>query len=659
MVKVSLKKSGNTNVFYKKKSQVSYKQYTLDDRVNRASLLKVLDSFKNRLQDGHIYKFAGFFNTTGYRDGVFFTKANFDKLRNDIIYNFEAEYENADTEQTCKTFVIYDAKIPNAKGGIDDLQNDCLFTSIIRGLNYNYDLLPTEINSGKKLKEYLKLNRNAKVPLEKVKDIISLLAEKEISIQIIGDHRLETEEQQININIELHNEHYELKLENMTYIEQLRDQMLKGVDKSKYNRQVYSYFEEKETNKIFTYNGSIVEEFDYTPKIRNTLLFNIKSFMVKAESNDINVMKDKRDYILNQSQLLLSKTKGKINLLKYRNVKCCALDYFIDCYQKLNIEVESIDELEARWLYEFYHFGGGGFVFHEEYEGDFITIDECSAYPSTYISTMFTPIKKPTFRTLKESDLKTYQVNGKECKSFTYGMYRCKVSYDETKKKLFKWKFKHDKYSHMDLKRAQELGLTVKLIEDGEVNAMQYSTESLFKSDTLLGETIRSLTKLKQDGLTIAKELVNSLSGAMSQINKKQKVATIKVKQNVDDFDKMIPGRSIDNVIIMSINTDKIFKYPFARQTIFCINKWKNRLSELCEPVIDNIIRICTDSITLKNYNEELVKKTFKIGKNLKEFKIEMDGRCKIENNCIKYWSKDANKYLNKKELKNYLTKSK
>ena len=60
MVKVSLKKSGNTNVFYKKSSQVSYKQYNLDERINRPALLKVLDSFKNRLQDGHIYKFAGF-----------------------------------------------------------------------------------------------------------------------------------------------------------------------------------------------------------------------------------------------------------------------------------------------------------------------------------------------------------------------------------------------------------------------------------------------------------------------------------------------------------------------------------------------------------------------------------------------------------------------
>jgi hypothetical protein len=114
----------------------------------------------------------------------------------------------------------------------------------------------------------------------------------------------------------------------------------------------------------------------------------------------------------------------------------------------------------------------------------------------------------------------------------------------------------------------------------------------------------------------------------------------------------MVPSRLVSNVLIMSINTDKIFKYPFARQTIYCINKWKNRLSELCEPVVDNIIRICTDSITLKNYNEESVKKTFKIGKNLKEFKIELDGRCKIENNRIKYWSKDTNEYLNKKDFK-------
>ena len=654
-INVTVKSSGNTNIYYKKKSQISYKKYDLNERLNREDLLKLLTGMKDKLEDGHVYKFAGFFNTTGYRDGVFFTKQNFDRLKNDIVYNFAQEYANADTVQTCKTFVLYKAKNVNAVGG-NASHNDCLFQAIIRGLNYNYDLLPKEIKSGEKLKQYLNITRDAKVPIEKIKEIIPLLAENGISLQIDGDYQLDTEEKNININIQLEDEHYELKLENMTYIETLRDQMLKGLDRSKYDRQVYSYFEDKEKGKLYVYNGNIIETFNSTIEVRSKILYNFKTFMVKAEDNEMENMKNVRDYYVTQAKLLLKKTKGKVNLLRYRNVKCCALDAFLEFYKKLNIEVDQIDELEARWLYNFYHNGGGGMVYHEnEYEGNFITIDENSAYPSTYTSTMMTPIKKPIFRNLKQKDLKTYMENGKECSSFTYGLYRCKVSYDETKNKLFKWKFKHDLYSHMDLKRAQELGLKVTLIEDGEVNAMMYEKESLFKSDVFFNECIKYFMDMKKE-VKIAKEIVNCLSGAFAQINRKHLLATQKRRQNVDDFDSIIPGKVEGNHNIEAINMEQIFKYPFARQTIFTVNKWRNRLSELCEPVKDDIVRICTDSITLNgNHNEDTVKKFFKIGTNLKEFKIEMCGRCKIENSHIKYWNENENKYMTKKELKNII----
>eukprot|EP01040_Poterioochromonas_malhamensis_P006985 gene6985-7535_t len=423
----------------------------------RADEYKIMtDLVKSKDED--IYKQAKYIKELE-KDGVFFTKQNFDRLKNDIVYNFAQEYANADTVQTCKTFVLYKAKNVNAVGG-NASHNDCLFQAIIRGLNYNYDLLPKEIKSGEKLKQYLNITRDAKVPIEKIKEITPLLAENGISLQIDGDYKLNTEEKNININIQLEDEHYELKLENMTYIETLRDQMLKGLDRSKYDRQVYSYFEDKEKGKLYVYNGNIIETFNSTIEVRSKILYNFKTFMVKAENNEMENMKNVRDYYVTQAKLLLKKTKGKVNLLRYRNVKCCALDAFLEFYKKLNIEVDPIDKLEARWLYDFYHNGGGGMVYHEnEYEGNFITIDENSAYPSTYTSTMMTPIKKPIFRNLKQKDLKTYMENGKECSSFTYGLYRCKVSYDETKNKLFKWKFKHDLYSHMDLKRAQQLGL--------------------------------------------------------------------------------------------------------------------------------------------------------------------------------------------------------
>ena len=93
-----------------------------------------------------------------------------------------------------------------------------------------------------------------------------------------------------------------------------------------------------------------------------------------------------------------------------------------------------------------------------------------------------------------------------------------------------------------------------------------------------------------------------------SQINKKSKLATEKRSQTIDDFDSIVPGRVLGNHLIDSVNMSNIFKYPFCRQTIFCVAKWKVRMSKLCEPVNDDIVRICTDSITLKNQNEESLK---------------------------------------------------
>jgi hypothetical protein len=625
----------------------------MDKNVNRGDFMKVVSSLvKNNLQDGKTYKIAGCFNVTGWRDGIYFTKDNFERLKEDVIYNFSKQYENADTEQLLKHFVIYEANTPKATGG-NDPKNDCFFSSLIQGVNYNYDLLPSEISSQVKLKQFLQIGRESKVELENVNELIPILAKNDISIQIEGDYTLNTEEKQVNIKIILEDEHYSLKYENMTYIETMRDQMIKGIDKSKYDRQICSYYEDLINHKLYKYDGKTIVEYSNTPKIRFSHLYNFKDLMVKAESKTPKDMKAIRDYYVEQQRLLYRKTNGTVNLLRYRNVKCCAIDTFLNFFQKFNIEVDPINELEGRWLYEFYHFQGGGFVYHENgYEGEFITIDENSAYPSTYISTMFTPIKKPVFKTLKQSELKTYVENGKTCTSFTYGLYRCRVSYDETKKKLFKWKFRHDKYSHMELRRAQELGLTVTLIEDNEVNAMLYEKESLFKSDVMFGEFVQYFMNLKKDGLLIAKEFINSFSGALAQQNKRRKLATPKRKQYVDDFDSVIPSHTDGNFIIDSLDMDKIFKYCFARQTVFAVNKFRVRLSELCEPVNDDILRICTDSITLKNHNEDSVKTKFRIGNTLKTFKVEMEGKCKIENSRITYWHDEENKYCTKKELK-------
>src|SRR5271169_1218635 len=57
-----------------------------------------------------------------------------------------------------------------------------------------------------------------------------------------------------------------------------------------------------------------------------------------------------------------------------------------------------------------------------------------------------------------------------------YGIFHTKVEFKENMKMLFRYN-KHNKYTHIDLSRAKELGLQVILIQDNTPNALIYKKE--------------------------------------------------------------------------------------------------------------------------------------------------------------------------------------
>ena len=324
---------------------------------------------------------------------------------------------------------------------------------------------------------------------------------------------------------------------------------------------------------------------------------------------------------------LKEKTNGKVQLLRHKSLKECALNFWLDLIAKYNITFEGMDKLEQHFLHEAYQCGITHYYKEDDFEGDVTTIDLNSSYPFIFLQ-MFFPFRKPEFKTLKMSDLNIYQ----NMYSFKYGVYRAEVEYDETKRKQFKWKT-NNYYTNTDLMRAQTLGLEVKLIEDGEVNAMIYDQEKLIKGEKLFSEYINLFYDLKKQGVNGAKDFLNILTGALSKRVRHYVYPTEEKELDLEGKDLINLSNEHGRLKVEYTDKKIFFKYPFARITIFAVAKLKAHLQKQIDKCVENVVYSNTDSICI-NADKEFIKKTFNIGSELGQFKIEYNhcGHLKIEN---------------------------
>lgn len=630
MVKITKVKEGETNLTYNSK-KIGYKEYKAQERISREGTIDMIKKLikDKKLVKGKTYIFSGAWKQTGWKSGRAFTIDSFDSSS---IYDFSVQYNLKQVNQDCKFFAIYEYDTPKKKGG-DDKYNDCFFNALLAGLNQHAELLPKEINNRLNMKEYLKLKRCAKISIDNIKSLIPLFAENNISIQVEGDYKLQSEEQEQDIEIILQDGHYTFKFENEQYIDSLKKSMKDSLGVSKYDRKLYSYFVDDENNKIYYCSGQKIEEYDINDEINIKMRHDIKFILIEAETfEDLQITRKNYN---DDMELLFKETKGKIDLKKFKNVKNCAINTFLDMFQKRNVEVQPLSEQEDIWLYNYYHVGGGGWVFHENgYEGKGFTIDRNSSYPSHYDSNMLTPIGQPTFHTLKQTDLKHFYEELK----FEFGLYRANITNPKNinHKKYFRIR-EDNLYLHTDLVHAQEIGLKIELIEDNEVNAMIYDKSVIIKSATIFHEYVQYFYELKKKDIKIAKKFLNVFSGAMSKLNKQYKKTNKDSTIEISDKDIINIKRIGEEHSIMYLPKKSHFKYSFARQTIFCVNKMKIYLQKLIKEHEPYVVRCHTDSLTLSN--EDPIK-SFAIGKGLSQWKYENDkcGTCKISKGRI-YWN--------------------
>ncbi len=204
-------------------------------------------------------------------------------------------------------------------------------------------------------------------------------------------------------------------------------------------------------------------------------------------------------------------------------------------------------------------YGNGGYV------GKAYKYDVTSFYPWIMIQMSFlVPIKRGAFNRLTKKAFDSL-------KFFTYGIYRCVIDGDA---KCFR-KNRLNYYTHYDLNIAKEIGLKLSLIVDDQPNYLSYFKDQRISGNTIFGQFVETLFKLKKDGVFGAKVIMNCLWGVLVQ--EKMKNYTVGPKDPMLEIwnDKTILSikpNDQDNsrIDVEFVNNEGSFQSNFGRlKTIF------------------------------------------------------------------------------------------
>jgi hypothetical protein len=290
--------------------------------------------------------------------------------------------------------------------------------------------------------------------------------------------------------------------------------------------------------------------------------------------------------------------------------------YLFNRYSK-DVFPESIGQNEAYWLEQSTI---SAMMFAESYEGEGYDYDIVSMYPSILQSKYFLiPVKTGEFKKLDQLQ-----------NILTFGIYRCKIE-QLVNKKRFKYN-PTNYYTHIEINRARNLNLQIELIQDDQPNALVYSRDKLVNSHLIFGKYINILFKLKQEGVTRAKSIINILWGLLSEYKVKRQV--IKNDETIvippaEYIREITPYGDEDTcTFIKTINSKRIYKYNYARMATFLLSKGRELIMKHADSIIDDVVYLHTDGIITKH------KHTFtNMGDNIGQMKYK--GYCanvKIDN---------------------------
>jgi len=495
---------------------------------------------------------------------------------------------------TTPEIVIYMLGRSVASGGEDE-HNDCLYNAIKKCITYYR--FPKLIKTAEQLKRALGLSRDSKVPISlmhKVEDVLKL------NINVDG-YYVSKGKFKMTVNVTLENDHYELAANNGKEKEMIKQIPL-------FEQQLIIA---EEGDDILCYDGEqeyTLEWDDYA----KADLFGKYAYVTNIPNTDIEGIVEKYDYLIAESAKLKELTCGKIDLSKcgYRPI-----NQAMKCLHNALLpfaEAQPLTKSEEDWIYDSFK---GGLIFtdnsHIENAYDY---DKNSAYPSMMCSSAFSfPINQGKFVHLTEF--------GDFVK---YGIYHAEIlkSSNELTNRLFVFNSKN-KYTHYDIQCAQKLGLSVRLIQDNEANALLYSEGRLTGSEAF-GGVIDQLYKLKKES-KLAKAIINCLWGGMCQKKKIKKTTydgDVVLNDDKVKLISIIPYGDVEKVTY--VKRSKLYKHNYARIGTFLTALGRYKLAMDILPNNSHVHRAHTDSILAS------IPLNLPIGTEIGEWKLVKSGQCQV-----------------------------
>ena len=239
------------------------------------------------------------------------------------------------------------------------------------------------------------------------------------------------------------------------------------------------------------------------------------------------------------------------------------------------------------------------------------------------------PVSAPEFKTITAKDVEKY---------YNYGVYRAKVTGEHP---FFRFNKKYY-YTHVDLTSARSIGLNVELIEDGQVNAMLYTTKRVV-GNTVFGKFVKMMYQLKLQDVPLSKQLLTCLWGALCKTMKYSK-STAEAEASIDLSDTnikyIVPNDSTmkHDTVTYSKKTESRYQFTFGRFKPFILAFARSKLMQTADKYRDHIVRIHTDSMVM----DANVKTNLDIGTGIGQWKIEKSGNLDITNLNKLSWTKTA-----------------
>jgi hypothetical protein len=263
---------------------------------------------------------------------------------------------------------------------------------------------------------------------------------------------------------------------------------------------------------------------------------------------------------------------------------------------------------------------------------------------------------------IKHGKLTTLKLDINDYNKLKYGIYRCCITCDnENFKKVFAFN-KNCWYSHYDIKFAckyrKEYDITI-IFTECDNNALIYEDEDLIYTHDIFRDWYYELSKLKKahPKNKLLKHLFSSLWGSLIRYEREFIEGDEIYKKDVSDKDsedkteyKIVMEKyyKCDNALgcktlYTIVKTNKPYSNNLARLKPFFTSFLRVNIGELCikENILDNVIRVHTDNITLSKQHDF---------RHLKYFPIKED-----KTTGIFLW-KNVNKYPSYDEKTNTYT---